>query len=287
MAMLGIGVGGSDAVDSMSGQQWELPCPKVLGVKLIGKLTGWASSKGRPPNLLCSDRSDCYTYSYMVDIICKLAGITSVAGGKGRIVEFFGPGTATLSATSMATVGNMSAEIGATSCIFPYSDAIHRYLDATNRSAIANAARQNQNILFPDEGSDKYYDEVIEINLNKLEPTINGPYTPDLSHPLSTFSAAVEESSWPRKISASLVGSCTNSSYEDLIKVAGLTRQAMQAGVELKTPFYISCGSEKIRSTAEKGGILDTLREAGATVLSNSCGPCVGQWSRADMRKVC
>jgi aconitate hydratase len=186
----------------------------------------------------------------------------------------------------MATVGNMSAEIGATSCIFPYSGAIDRYLDATNRSAIANAAKQNINLLLPDEGSDKYYDEVIEIDLDKLEPTINGPYTPDLSHPLSKLSQAVEENSWPEKLSASLVGSCTNSSYEDLMKVAGLASQAMQAGVTLKTPFYISCGSEQIQSTVEKDGILNTLREAGATVLTNSCGPCVGQWNRTDMPKV-
>jgi aconitate hydratase len=220
------------------------------------------------------------------DIICTLAGITSVTGGKGKIVEFFGPGTANLSATSMATVGNMSAEIGTTSCIFPYSSSTSRYLHATNRSAVAHAAEENLDLLLPDAGSDKYYDEVIEIDLNKLEPTINGPYTPDLSHPLSQLSAAVKENSWPAKLSASLVGSCTNSSYEDLMKVAGLVTQASQAGVELKVPFYISCGSEQIRSAVERDGILNVLREGGATILSNSCGPCVGQWTRTDVQKV-
>ncbi|KIM92802.1 hypothetical protein OIDMADRAFT_62197 [Oidiodendron maius Zn] len=264
MAMLGIGVGGSDAVDCMSGQQWELPCPKVLGVRLIGQLNGWSSSK---------------------DIICHLAGMISVTGGKGKIVEFFGPGTKTLSATAMATVGNMSAEVGATSCVFPYSDAINRYLAATNRSTISDASKGNINLLLADEGSEGYYDNVLEIDLDKLEPTINGPYTPDLSHPVSTFARAVRENAWPVNLSASLVGSCTNSSYEDLVKVASLAKQAKDANVALKVPFYISCGSEKVRSTAEKDGILDTLQGVGATILSNSCGACVGQWNRTDVKK--
>lgn len=222
----------------------------------------------------------------MSDIICQLAGITSVSGGKGKIVEFFGPGTACLSATSMATIGNMSAEIGATSCIFPYSSSMSRYLHATNRSAIANAAEENIDLLIPDVGSDKYYDDIIEIDLDELEPTVNGPYTPDISHPLSTFSAAVKENSWPTELSASLVGSCTNSSYEDLMKVAALVSQASREGVELKVPFYISCGSEQIRLSVEMDGILDILKQGGATILSNSCGPCVGQWNRTDVEKV-
>jgi aconitate hydratase len=264
MAMLGIGVGGSDAVDAMTGLPWELPCPKVLGVRLTGKLNGWASSK---------------------DIICHLAGLISVTGGKGKIVEFFGPGVNTLGATAMATVGNMSAEVGATSCVFPYTQAMQRYLEATNRSAIAKFANQNANYLTPDERSASYYDGVVEIDLDALEPTINGPFTPDLSHPLSKLGQAVSENGWPKHLAASLVGSCTNSSYEDLMKVAGLLDQARAAGVKLKTPFYVSTGSEQIRATAEDAGFLTSVRDAGGIVLSSSCGPCVGQWNRQDVPK--
>jgi aconitate hydratase len=265
MAMLGVGVGGSDAVDAMTGLPWELPCPKMLGVKLEGKLNSWASSK---------------------DIICKLAGLVSVTGGKGKIVEFFGPGVDTLGATAMATIGNMSAEIGATSCLFPYTDSMGRYLWATQRSNIARAATQNANLLLPDEGSAAYYDDIVEINLDELEPHINGPYSPDLSHPLSKLGQAVKDNFWPENLSASLVGSCTNSSFEDLMKVSGLIQQADRAGLKIKTPFYVSTGSEQIRATAEDAGFLQTMRDAGAIVLSSSCGPCVGQWNRTDVTKV-
>ncbi|KXH61832.1 aconitate hydratase 1 [Colletotrichum nymphaeae SA-01] len=264
MGMLGIGVGGADAVDAMSGMPWELVCPKVCGVRLTGKLQGWSSSK---------------------DIICKLAGILTVSGGKGKVIEFFGPGTETLGATAMATVCNMSAEIGSTSCVFPYSEAMSRYLSATNRKNIADYADIfKQPLLNGDEGCDRYYDEIIEIDLSTLEPHINGPFTPDLAHPLSQFKRHVSESSWPSDISCSLVGSCTNSSYEDLEKVRHLVVQAREAGLEkTKTRFLVSPGSEQIRATAEEEGILDTLRQAGAVVLSNSCGPCVGQWDREDV----
>ncbi|KAI0486363.1 aconitase family-domain-containing protein [Xylaria cf. heliscus] len=264
MGMLGIGVGGSDAVDAMSGMPWELMCPKIVGVRLLGELQGWSSTK---------------------DIICKLAGIMTVSGGKGKIVEFFGPGTATLGATAMATVCNMSAEIGSTSCIFPYSRSISRYLKATGRADIAKLADSvKDRLLLADAGSDQFYDEIIEIDLSTLEPHINGPFTPDLSHSLSQFKKAVEESNWPSKLSCSLVGSCTNSSYEDLEKVRDLVIQAREAGLtKPKTPFLISPGSEQIRATAEEAGILEDLREAGATILSNSCGPCVGQWDRKDV----
>ncbi|KAF4819993.1 Aconitate hydratase [Colletotrichum siamense] len=264
MGMLGIGVGGADAVDAMSGMPWELACPKVVGVRLTGKLQGWSSSK---------------------DIICKLAGILTVSGGKGKIIEFFGPGTETLGATAMATVCNMSAEIGSTSCIFPYSEAMSRYLSATKRMGIAEYADSfKQELLIADEGSDRYYDDIIEIDLSTLEPHINGPFTPDLAHPLSQFKDHVSESSWPTNLSCSLVGSCTNSSYEDLEKVRDLVIQAKKAGLDRpKTPFLVSPGSEQIRATAEEEGILETLRQAGATVLSNSCGPCVGQWDRKDV----
>lgn len=264
MAMLGIGVGGSDAVDAMSGMSWELVSPKVVGVYLTGSLQGWSSSK---------------------DIICKLAGTLSVSGGKGKIIEFFGPGTVTLGATAMATVCNMSAEIGSTSCIFPFSEAMCRYLEATRRSDIVSSARAfEETILTADIGSDSYYEDVIPINLSELEPHINGPFTPDLSHPISKFKQRVAQSSWPTKISSSLVGSCTNSSYEDLFKVQDLVRQARDAGLKKpKANFYITPGSDQIRATAEKAGILEDLRQAGALVLSNSCGPCVGQWERKDV----
>ncbi|KAJ9150397.1 hypothetical protein NKR23_g3669 [Pleurostoma richardsiae] len=264
MGMLGIGVGGSDAVDAMAGMSWELSCPKVLGVHLTGRLRDWSSSK---------------------DIICKLAGILTVSGGKGKIIEFFGPGCETLGATAMSTVCNMSAEIGSTSCIFPYSPAMARYLAATKRADIAASANSyKQQLLTADAGSEKYYDDIIEIDLSKLEPHINGPFTPDLSHPLSEFKDHVGSSSWPSKLSCAMVGSCTNSSYEDLEKVRDLVMQARDAGLEkVKTPFLVTPGSEQIRATAEASGILGVLRDAGATVLANSCGPCVGQWDRKDV----
>ncbi|CEI41879.1 putative aconitate hydratase [Fusarium venenatum] len=264
MGMLGIGVGGSDAVDAMAGMPWELVCPKVVGVRLTGSLSGWSSSK---------------------DIICKLAGILSVSGGKGKVIEFFGPGTQTLGATAMATPCNMSAEVGSTSCIFPYSQAMARYLSATKRGDIAQYADNfKETLLNADPGSEDFYDEIIEIDLSTLEPHVNGPFTPDLSHPLSIFKERVEESSWPSKISYSMVGSCTNSSYEDLEKVSNLVTQAKDAGMHrTKTPFMVSPGSEQIRATAEESGILNILRDAGAIVLSNSCGPCVGQWDRKDV----
>ncbi|PNP76493.1 hypothetical protein FNYG_09912 [Fusarium nygamai] len=237
MGVLGIGVGGSDAVDAMAGMPWELVCPKVLGVRLTGRLSGWASSK---------------------DIICKLAGILTVSGGKGKVIEFFGPGAETLGATAMATVCNMSAEVGSTSCIFPYSQAMARYLTATKRGDIARYADGFTEVLLTaDPGSEDYYDE---------------------------FKTRVQESSWPSKISHSMVGSCTNSSYEDLEKVYDLVQQAKKAGIDRPTtPFMVSPGSEQIRATAEESGILPSLREAGAVVLSNSCGPCVGQWDRKDV----
>lgn len=264
MGMLGIGVGGSDAVDAMIGMPWELMCPKVVGVRLSGRLSGWTSSK---------------------DIICHLAGILTVSGGKGKIIEFFGPGTESLGTTAMATVCNMSAEVGSTSCIFPFSEGMSRYLSATKRADIAKQAKAfKEPLLTADPGSESYYDEIIEVDLDTLEPHINGPFTPDLSHPLSEFKNRVSESSWPSKISHSMVGSCTNSSYEDLSKVRDLVTQAKQAGLTaFKTPFLVSPGSEQIRATAEDDGILETLRHAGATVLSNSCGPCVGQWDRKDV----
>ncbi|KAL1641271.1 hypothetical protein SLS58_006173 [Diplodia intermedia] len=248
----------------MAGMPWELQCPKVMGVRLTGKLQGWASSK---------------------DIILKLAGMVSVSGGKGHIVEFFGPGTETLGATAMATICNMSAEIGSTSCIFPYSETMPRYLSATRRDFVDDAARNYMGLLRPDHGSDKYYDEVIEIDLNTLEPHINGPYTPDLSHPLSKFPNEVKDCEWPKQLSHAMVGSCTNSSWEDLKKASELVRQAEAAGLKPRVPFFVTAGSEQVRATVERDGILSAFQEAGAVLLSNSCGPCVGQWNRTEVEK--
>lgn len=225
--MLGIGVGGSDAVDAMSGMPWEILFPKVVGVRLTGRLQGWTATK---------------------DIICKLAGILGVSRGKGRVIEFFGPGTATLGATAMATICNMSAEIGSTWCIFPYSEAMARYLTATKRGCVVKTANAVKDVLLTaDEGSDRYYDQVIEIDLSKLEPHVNGPYTPDLAHPISQLKKAVVESDWPVTLSHSMVGSSTNSSYEDLEKTRHLVAQARAAGLnKFQTPFLVTPGSEKI-----------------------------------------
>lgn len=262
--MLGIGVGGADAVDAMSGMPWELVAPKVIGVNLTGQLQGWTSTK---------------------DIICKIAGILTVSGGKGSVIEFFGPGTQTLGATAMATICNMSAEIGSTSCIFPHSPAMGRYLSATKREYVAQAANEVRDVLLTaDEGSQEYYDRIIDIDLSTLEPHINGPFTPDLAHPLSQLKTAIAKQDWPIDLSHAMVGSCTNSSYEDLDKCRQLIRQAKAAGtLKFKVPFLLTPGSEQIRATAEADGILGELREAGAIVLSSSCGPCVGSWDRKDV----
>ncbi|KAL4954725.1 aconitase family-domain-containing protein [Aspergillus filifer] len=264
LGMLGVGVGGADAVDAMSGMPWELVAPKVVGVRLTGQLQGWTSTK---------------------DIICKLAGLLTVSGGKGQVIEFFGPGTQTLGATAMATICNMSAEIGSTSCIFPYNDAMGRYLEATQRAHVIQRVQEvRASLLTADEGADNYYDHVLEIDLNSLEPHVNGPYTPDLAHPVSKLKAAMAGEDWPVNISHAMVGSCTNSSYEDLDKTRQIVAQARAAGItKFATPFMVTPGSEQIRATAEADGILDELREAGAVVLSSSCGPCVGSWDRKDV----
>ena len=216
----------------------------------------------------------------------NIAGRISVSGGKGKVIEFFGPGTQTLGATAMATVCNMSAEVGSTSCIFPFSDSISKYLDATNRHLITSAAQANQNLLTADSGSEQFYDDVIEIDLSTLEPHINGPFTPDLTHPLSEFAKDVRQSDWPREISHALIGSCTNASYEDLSKAAQVFREASGAGLKPRMPVFVTAGSEKIRSTVEGESILADFESAGAVVLSNSCGPCVGQWHRHGAEKV-
>ncbi|KAK4104606.1 aconitate hydratase [Parathielavia hyrcaniae] len=266
-----IGVGGADAVEALVGAPWELKAPKIMGVKLTGTLNDWVSPK---------------------DLILHLAGLLTVRGGTGYVVEYFGPGVETLSLTGMATVCNMGAELGATTSIFPYTEASKRYLKATRREQASRNADALQS--FPgagaaedaffrfqaDEGAQ--YDELIEIDLSKLEPHINGPFTPDLATPLSQFKKAVEEQQWPAELSAGLIGSCTNSSYEDMTRVESIVREAEKAGLKPKADFYITPGSEQIRATLERDGTLETFTQAGGIVLSNACGPCIGQWKRHD-----
>eukprot|EP00301_Raphidiophrys_heterophryoidea_P027910 c9886_g1_i1.p1 GENE.c9886_g1_i1~~c9886_g1_i1.p1 ORF type:complete len:789 (-),score=217.91 c9886_g1_i1:166-2490(-) len=262
LGMCAVGVGGADAVDVMAGLPWELKAPKVIGVKLTGKLTGWASPK---------------------DVILKVAGILTVKGGTGAIVEYFGPGVESLSCTGMGTICNMGAEIGATTSIFPYNHRMHKYLESTGRKDIALAADTHRELLQPDAGCQ--YDQVIEIDLNTLEPHINGPFTPDYAHPLSQFANVVREKGWPEELRVGLIGSCTNSSYEDMARAASIAKQALDHGVKAKSAFTISPGSEQIRATITRDGMTDTFEKLGAIVMSNSCGPCIGQWKRDDIKK--
>ncbi|KAJ2232989.1 Aconitate hydratase mitochondrial [Coemansia sp. RSA 1286] len=257
-----IGVGGADAVDVMAGIPWELKCPKAIGIKLTGRLNGWTSPK---------------------DIILEVAGILTVKGGTGAIVEYFGSGVESVSATGMGTVCNMGAEIGATTSVFPFTESMHRYLVSTNRPEIAEASRKFAHNLRADEGAK--YDEVIEINLSELEPRINGPFTPDLMTPLTKFKETAKEKDWPEDITACLIGSCTNSSYEDMTRAASLVKEALDAGLKVKSSFIVTPGSEQIRATTERDGILETFRQAGGTILANACGPCIGQWARHDIKK--
>ncbi|KJE93284.1 aconitase 2 [Capsaspora owczarzaki ATCC 30864] len=256
-----IGVGGADAVDVMAGIPWELKCPKVIGVKLTGELKGWASPK---------------------DVILKVAGILTVKGGTGAIVEYFGPGVDSISATGMGTICNMGAEIGATTSVFPFNHRMADYLKATGRSEIASLAEQMKHNLVPDAGSK--YDQVIEINLSELEPHINGPFTPDLAHPLSKFADAVKANNWPAELKFGLIGSCTNSSYEDMERAASVAKQALDHGIKAKSLFTITPGSEQIRATITRDGQAKTLSDIGGVVLANACGPCIGQWDRRDIK---
>lgn len=257
-----VGVGGADAVDVMVGLPWELKAPKVIGVKLTGSLQGWASPK---------------------DIILKVAGILTVKGGTGAIVEYFGEGVDSLSCTGMGTICNMGAEIGATTSMFPYNSRMASYLKATGREGIASLADSFSEHLRADENA--LYDELVEINLSELEPHINGPFTPDLAHPLSKLKAAVEKNAWPETLSAGLIGSCTNSSYEDMTRSASVVKQALSHGIKTASNFNITPGSEQVRATISRDGILETFTEAGGTVLANACGPCIGQWNRTDVPK--
>ncbi|CAG7560087.1 unnamed protein product [Fusarium equiseti] len=271
LSTITIGVGGADAVEALVGAPWELKAPKVLGVHLVGKLSNWASPK---------------------DVILRLAGHLTVRGGTGSIIEYFGEGVDSLSATGMATICNMGAEVGATTSIFPYTQASARYLDSTRRSQAnkniealesfaSNSSDPDARWQFKaDEGAE--YDDLITIDLSTLEPHINGPFTPDLATPLSKFKDVVKEQEWPQVLSAGLIGSCTNSSYEDMTRVESLLKDAKKAGLKPAADFYITPGSEQIRATLERDGTLETFQEAGGIVLSNACGPCIGQWKRQD-----
>ena len=263
LGMIAIGVGGADAVDVMAGLAWELKMPKLIGVKLTGKMSGWTSAK---------------------DIILKVAGILTVKGGTGAIVEYFGDGADSLSCTGKATICNMGAEIGATCSLFAYDDKMAGYLRVTERAAVAEAADAVRAHLRPDDevyaSPEKYYDQLIEINLSELEPHVNGPFTPDLATPISKMAAAVKENGWPDKVEVALIGSCTNSSYEDISRSASIAVQAKQKGLKTNSEFTITPGSEVVRYTIEKDGYLQTFDEMGGVVLANACGPCIGQWAR-------
>jgi len=258
-----IGVGGADAVDVMADIPWELKCPKVIGVKLTGELSGWTSPK---------------------DVILKLAGILTVKGGTMSIIEYFGPGVDSISCTGMGTICNMGAELGATTSVFPFNQRMADYLTATERTAIAEeAAKYKDSLLSPDAGCK--YDQVVEIDLSTLEPHVNGPFTPDLATPISQLGDTAKKNQWPLEVKDGLIGSCTNSSYEDMSRVASLMKQALAKGLKSKGTFYITPGSEQIRATIERDGLADTMREFGGIVLANACGPCIGQWDRQNVKK--
>jgi aconitate hydratase len=263
LGMVAIGVGGADACDVMAGLPWELKFPKLIGVKLTGKMSGWTAAK---------------------DVILKVAGILTVKGGTGAIVEYFGEGARSLSATGKGTICNMGAEIGATTSIFGYDEKSAAYLKVTDRADIAELADGIAAHLTGDDevyaNPEKYFDQVIEINLSELEPHVNGPFTPDLAWPISKFAAAVRENGWPAKLDVGLIGSCTNSSYEDISRAASLAQQAVDKKLVAKSEYTITPGSEQVRFTVDRDGFLDTFGKMGGVVLANACGPCIGQWAR-------
>jgi len=268
LGMVAIGVGGADAVDVMAGMEWELKFPKLIGIKLTGKLNGWTAPK---------------------DVILKVAGLLTVKGGTGAIVEYFGEGAKSISATGKGTICNMGAEIGATTSTFGYDESMERYLRATNRADVADAANAVKADLTGDDevyaNPDKYFDQVIEINLSELTPHVNGPFTPDRATPASEMKATAEANGWPLKVDWGLIGSCTNSSYEDISKAASIAAQALEKGLEIKADFGINPGSELVRYTIERDGFIDTFKKAGAKIFTNACGPCIGQWAREGAEK--
>ena len=268
LGMVAIGVGGADAVDVMAGMAWELKMPKLIGVKLTGKLSGWSAAK---------------------DVILKVAGILTVKGGTGAIIEYFGEGAKSLSATGKGTICNMGAEVGATTSIFAYDESMERYLNATGREEVARHANLVKEYLDADaevyENPDIYYDQVIEIDLSKLEPHINGPFTPDRATPISLIGRVAKENGWPLEVSVGLIGSCTNSSYEDISRAASIAQQAVERGLETKAEFTITPGSELVRYTIERDGFIATFEKMGGKVFANACGPCIGQWAREGASK--
>jgi len=266
LGMIAVGVGGLDAAETMAGMPWELLYPKRIGVRLTGQLNGWTAPK---------------------DIILKVAEELTVSGGTNSIVEYFGPGTESISCTGKATITNMGAEIGATCSIFPYDKRMETYLKYTNREKIAELANQNRELLVADpeveQNPEKFFDKIIEINLSTLEPHIVGPHTPDLARPISDLANDVQSNNYIDPISVALIGSCTNSSYEDMSRAASLAEQAKSKGIKAKIPLLVTPGSEQIRGTIERDGQMESLKDIGATVLANACGPCIGQWSRPEL----
>ena len=268
LGMIAIGVGGADAVDVMTGYPFNVRWPKLIGVKLTGTLAGWSAPK---------------------DIILEVARILTVKGGTGAIVEYFGPGAESISCTGKATICNMGAEIGATTSLFAYDPAMSRYLGSTGRADVAAAADAVASDLRADDevlaDPSSYFDQVIEIDLSSLKPLINGPHTPDRARKVSELGAEAKAEGWPMEISSALIGSCTNSSYEDISRAAAIARFAHQNGLSTKTPLLVTPGSEQVRATIERDGLLADLEQIGATVLANACGPCIGQWSRSDVEE--
>jgi aconitate hydratase len=268
LGMLAIGVGGADAGEVMAGLPWEVLHPKLIGVHLKGKLSGWASPK---------------------DVILYLCGLLTVKGGTNKIVEYFGPGAETISATGKGTITNMGAELGATTSVFPFDQKMVAYLNITDRTDIANLAQAHKELLVADpevyKSPEKHFDQVVEIDLSTLEPYVVGPHTPDLARPVSKMAAEAKEKGYPVQLKAALIGSCTNSSYEDIGRAAHIAKQGLKAGLKAKTPFLISPGSERIYHTMKRDGFLETFEQMGGTVLANACGPCIGQWKRADAVK--
>jgi aconitate hydratase len=263
LGMIAIGVGGADAVDAMTGMAWELKFPKLIGVKLTGRMSGWTSAK---------------------DVILKVAGILTVKGGTGYILEYFGPGAETISCTGKGTICNMGAEIGATTSTFAYDESMGRYLRSTGRAAVADLADGIREHLTADPdvyaNPEKYFDQLIEIDLSTLEPHVNGPFTPDKAWPISQLAQAVRENGYPAELQVGLIGSCTNSSYEDLTRAASIAKQAAEKNLMVKTEFTVTPGSEQVRYTAERDGLLQVFEQIGGVVLANACGPCIGQWRR-------
>ena len=267
LGMVAIGVGGADAVDVMAGMPWELKFPNIIGVKLTGELNGWTSAK---------------------DVILKVAGILTVKGGTGCIIEYFGPGAKALSCTGKGTICNMGAEVGATTSTFGYDESMERYLRATGREDVAEEANKIKGYLTADkevyDSPEKYFDQLIEINLSELKPHLNGPFTPDLATPVSEIGKKARENDWPLKVDWGLIGSCTNSSYEDLTRAASIAKQAVDKNLVTKSDFGINPGSEQVRYTAERDGILKIFEDLNATIFTNACGPCIGQWDRSDLK---